>query len=204
MFRVVFHIRQRHLMRAEGALDLQPVHNFGTGPSLERAHHDRGPSGTLPQPISARIFLNLLDRRVASFQGRGHLLMNRHWFVALDEKNLVTVPAQKLPHLIVSLAREDGGTGNLVAIEMQDRQHRAIARGIEEVDSLPRSFEWSGLRLAITDYARDDKLGVVECRAERMHERIAELTALVNGTWNMRTGMTRNSTRGGKLAEENS
>ena len=64
MFGVVSDIGERHLMRAEGALDLQPVDNLRTGPSLERAHHDRGPSRALAHSVAARIFLDLPNRRV--------------------------------------------------------------------------------------------------------------------------------------------
>ena len=45
---------------------------------------------------------------------------------------------------------------------------------------MPRRGQRSGLRLAVADDAGDDEIGIVEHRAERVAERIAQLAALVD------------------------
>src|SRR5271157_4543833 len=75
---------------------------------------------------------------------------------------------------------QDGRVGNLVAVEMQDRQHRAIGGRIEKLVGMPRRGQWSGLRLAIADDAGDDETGIVEHRPERMAERITQFAAFVD------------------------
>src|SRR5579862_2947906 len=153
-------------------------------------------------PAAASVFLNPANRAVTFVQRRGHLLMHRHRLVTLDEMNLVAVRGEKLADLGVGFARENSRTGDLVAIEMKDRQHRAITRRVEEVDTLPRAFERCGFRFTIANHACDDEIRIVECRAERMRERVAELAAFVDRSGNMRAGMTGNTSRGRELPKQ--
>ena len=46
---------------------------------------------------------------------------------------------------------------------------------------MPARGQRAGFRLAVADDARDERIGIVEHRAERVAERIAELAALVDG-----------------------
>ena len=68
----------------------------------------------------------------------------------------------------------------LCAVQMEDREHRAVAVRVEEPHALPRSFERTGLGFAVADHARDDQVGVVERSAERVHQRVAELATFVD------------------------
>jgi len=72
-----------------------------------------------------------------------------------------------VPH--VRCGRE-GWVGNFVPVEMQDRQHGTVGRGIEELIGMPGRGQGSGLRLAITDDAGDDEIGIVEHRPKGMAE----------------------------------
>jgi hypothetical protein len=45
---------------------------------------------------------------------------------------------------------------------------------------MPRGGERSGLRFAVADYARDDQFGIVERRAVRVRQAVAQLTAFVD------------------------
>src|SRR5438876_9773737 len=85
---------------------------------------------------------------------------------------------------------------------MQEGQHRAIGRRIEKLVGMPCSGERPGFRLAIADDAGDDEIGVIEHSAERMAERIAQLTALVNRTWALRRCVAGNSSGKRKLSKE--
>src|ERR1035441_10903909 len=75
---------------------------------------------------------------------------------------------------------QDGRIGNLVAVEMQDRQHRAIGGRVEKLVGMPRRGQWSGFRLPIADDAGHDEIGIVEHCPERMAERITQFAAFVD------------------------
>ena len=62
-------------------------------------------------------------------------------------------------------------------VEMQDRQHRAVARGVRELVGMPARRQRAGLCLAVTDDAGDDEVGVVERRPVGVGQRITQLTA---------------------------
>ncbi len=117
--------------------------------------------------------------------------MHQRGFVTLDEKGRPPVTAEQLFQLFPRDPSEDGGVGNLVAIEVEDREHRAVGGRIEKLVGMPRGGQRSGFRLAIPDDAGDDEIGIVERRPERMAERIAELAALVD-----RAGALRRSVAG--------
>src|ERR1700730_3188169 len=85
---------------------------------------------------------------------------------------------------------------------MQDWQHRAIGRRIEKLVGMPRAGQGSGFRLAIADDAGDDEIGIVEHRAERVTERIAQLAALVDRSRALRRCMAGNSSWKRKLNKE--
>ena len=120
--------------------------------------------------MSARVGLNRANRRVAFVERRGELAMHPRRIVARDKVDLVAVAFEQHANVFVVVAAEYGGAGNFVAVEMEDRQHRAVARRVEKLYALPSAFERPGFRLAVADHARDDQVGIVERRAERMHQ----------------------------------
>ena len=77
-------------------------------------------------------------------------------------------------------ARENRWVRDLVAVEIEDRQHRAVANRIDELVRMPRGGERPGLRLAVADDARDDEFRVVERRAVGVRQAVAELAAFVD------------------------
>ena len=119
-------------------------------------------------------------RVVAGVERRGERLVHRARVVALDEVHLVAVALEQRADVVVARAAEHGRAGDLVAVEVQDRQHGAVARRVEEADALPRALERPGLRLAVADDGDDDQVGVVERRAEGVRQHVAELAALVD------------------------
>ena len=60
----------------------------------------------------------------------GHELVHGRRVVALDEVGLVAVADEQRAQLVVRDARQHGRVGDLVAVEVQDRQHRAVARRV--------------------------------------------------------------------------
>ena len=62
------------------------------------------------------------------------------------------------------------GIGDLVAVEVQDRQDRPVGRRVQELVGMPARRQRSGLRLAVADDAGDDQVGIVEGGAVGVRE----------------------------------
>src|SRR5664280_1168800 len=90
-----------------------------------------------------------------------------------------TAATEKLFQFLVLDAGEDGWVADLVAIEMQDRQYGAVGDRVEQLVGLPCRGQRSGFRLAVTDDAGDDQIGIVERGSEGMAERIPQLATFV-------------------------
>ena len=202
MLGIFLHARERHLMRAERPFNLHAIDDLGPGPSLGRSQHDRGPRRPLPEPVCARIGLDRANRRVALVERRGEFAMHLRRVVALDQVDFVAVTFEHASELFVVVAPEHGRPRNFVAVQMKDRQHRAVTRRIQKLNAFPSAFERRRFRLAVADHARDDEIGIIKRRAERMHQRITELAAFVDRTGHVRTGVTGHSARRRELAKQ--
>ena len=78
---------------------------------------------------------DLVERRV---ERGGHLLVHRRRVVALDEVAARSrSPSSSASQLVVGDAGQHRRVGDLVAVEVQDRQHRAVARRVEELVGVP-------------------------------------------------------------------
>jgi hypothetical protein len=97
------------------------------------------------------------------------LLVHLRRVVACHGEDLIAESLKQGAQVVIVGAGQHGGVGDLVAVEVQDRQHRAVARGVDEVDALPRAHEGAGLRLAVAHHGGHDEVGVVEGRAESVH-----------------------------------
>ena len=128
--------------------------------------------------------------------------MDRRGLVALDEVHVVAVALEQAADRLVGRAAEHGRAGDLVAVEVKDRQHRAVARRVEETDALPRAFERRGLGFAVADDRDRDQVGVVEHGAERVGEHVAELAAFVDRAGRRRADVARDAARRRELAEQ--
>ncbi len=76
--------------------------------------------------------------------------------------------------------REHGRVGDLVAVQVQHRQHGPVARRIEELVRVPACGQRAGLGLPVAHHAQREQVGVVQHGAVGVHERVSELTALVD------------------------
>ncbi len=205
VFRVVRDAGQRHLVGPEGALHLDTVHDVGAGPALGRAQHDGrpgdaglpgwsapGPGGGLE---AADLVLGVAQGGVQSGEHLGRVVAgHRHRRPALG--------SQVALDLLVAAPAEDGGTGDLVAVEVQDRQHRPVASRVEEGRHPPRTRERAGLGLAVADHAGHGQVGVVERRAGRVDEGVPELAALVDAARRLHADVAGDAAGRGELAEE--
>ena len=110
--------------------------------------------------------------------------------VALDEERLVPISEEEMPDLLVAHPSQDGRIGDLVAVQMQDRQHRAIMRRIQELVGMPGRRERAGFGFAVADDAGCDQIGIVEHRAIGMDQRIAEFAAFVDRAGRLRRSIS--------------
>src|SRR4029450_5343282 len=99
-------------------------------------------------------------------------------------------------------AVEVAGVGDLVAVQVQDGQHAAIAGGVQELVAMPSGGERSSLGFAVTGDCWDDEVRIVERRAERVRECVAKLTALVDRSGSLGSDVAWNAAREAELFEE--
>ena len=67
---------------------------------------------------------------------------------------------------------------------------------------MPARGQRTGLGFAVADHARDEQIRIVERRAVRVHERVAELAALVDRARRLGRGVARDPAGERELAEE--
>ena len=97
---------------------------------------------------------------------------------------------------------EDARIGDLVAVEVQDRQNHAVCCRVQEFVGMPACRQRSGLRLAVADDTGNDQVRVVEGCSVGVGDSVAELPAFVNGTGRLRGHMAWNAARERELREE--
>ncbi len=122
--------------------------------------------------------------------------------VSFDEDRRVAIAFQEFAELFRTDPRQHCRIGDLVAVEMQNRENGSVRDGIKELVAMPGSRKRTGLGLAIADDAGHDQVGIVKYRAISVGQRIAELPAFMNRSWRLGGGMARDSAREGELAEQ--
>ena len=196
------HLGHRDLVRAPVVLGLLAVDLLRAGPALRGLHDDHRPRRALGVAVLARVLLDPLDVGDRGVHRPGHLLVDVGGVGALDPVRLVAVADEQALQLLARDARHDGRVGDLVAVQMEDRQDRTVRRGVQELVRVPRRRQRPRLCLAVADDAGDDQVGVVEGRAIGMGDRVAELAALVDGAGGLGRGMAGDAAREGELLEE--
>ncbi len=97
-------------------------------------------------------------------------------------------------------ARQQGRIVDLVAVEIEDRQHRAIADRVEKLADMPGGGQRASLGLAITDDRRDDQVGIVKGRPAGMRQDITQFAAFVDGAGRFRGAVAANAAGEGELS----
>lgn len=128
--------------------------------------------------------------------------MHRRGLVPLDKERLVAIAGEEAFQLGIVHARKHRRIGDLVAVEVQHRQHRAVCPRVEELVRVPRRRQRPGLGLAVAHPAGNDEIGVVEGRAIGVDERVAELAAFVDRARRLWRHMARYPARKGELPEQ--
>ena len=80
---------------------------------------------------------------------------------------------EEFVNLIILCTPQYGGTGNLVAIQMQNGQHRSVTHRVQKINAFPGAFERSGLGFPIPNHGGDDQIGIVESGTKGVGQDIA-------------------------------
>ncbi len=128
--------------------------------------------------------------------------MHHRGIVAFDEVGLISLATEQGRYLVIAAAAKHRRPGDLVAVEVQDRKHGAVADRIEEVHAFPRALERTGFRLAIAHHADDEKIRVVERRTEGVREHISQLASFVDRAGCRNTDVARHASGSRELAEQ--
>ena len=99
-------------------------------------------------------------------------------------------------------AGEDGGIGDFEAVEVQNGQHGTIGDGVHEFIAVPRGRQRAGLRLTIAHHAGGNEVRIIRHGTEGVGQRIAQLTALMDGAGSLRRYMTGDAAGEGEPLEE--
>jgi len=170
----------RHLVGSKGPLDLQAVDDLGAGPALGRAEHDHRPARPSSEAVLSSIGLELLDLRDGLVHGGRHELVHLLGVVAFDELRRPAAATEELVQLLGLYAGQNRRVANLVAIQVQDRQHCPVGDRVEELVGVPGGRQGARFGLSVADDAGDDETGIVERRAEGMTERVPEFATFVD------------------------
>ena len=99
-------------------------------------------------------------------------------------------------------AAENRGVGDLVAVQVQDGQHGAVALGVQELVGLPAGGQRAGLSLAVAHRDRGDQVGVVKDSAEGMGDGVAQLAAFIDGARGLGRHVAGDAAREAELLEQ--
>ena len=154
------------------------------------------------KPFSTRIRFDALNFADDLVQGGGHQLVHLFRLMPLDEIRRVAIAAEQVIQLLMADAGENAGIGDLVAVQVEDRQNHAVGRRVQELVGMPARRQRSGLRFAVADDTGNDQIGIVEGRSVGMREGVAEFAAFVNRPGRLRRHMARDTARERELGEQ--
>ena len=187
-------------------LDGNAVDELRARPALRGAQDDHGPGGPLPDRPRASLGPDPGDLVEGGVEGRGHPLVHHHGVftseATLHHQWVISVPGEKGLQLGVGDPGEHRGVGDLVSVEVQDREHRAVTDRVEELVGVPARCQSAGLGLPVADDTGDDEVGVVERRPVRMCEPVTELAPFVDRARRLRSGVARDPPGEGELPEQ--
>ena len=176
--------RERHLVAAPRALGFLPVDLLRAGPALRRAEHDHRPHRALDVAFGGTLF-NVGDHVERLVEHRRETLVRLFDRLVVEatfeEQRCVPIADHERAKLILADARKNGGVRDLVPVEVENRQHNAVVLRVDEFVRVPARRERASLGFAVAHDRKGDLIGIVEHRTVRVRERVAELTALVDG-----------------------
>src|SRR3569833_1465857 len=195
-------VTERDLMRAEGVFVGHPVDRLRAGPALWTAQDDHRPARSITDAVDTGGMLDAADFVDDDVERRGHRLMHVRGIVAFDKVGRPAVAFEQLLEFVVGDTSQDRRVGDLVAIKVEDWQDGAGGGGIEELVRVPGRRQWPRLGFAVANDTGGDEVGVVEDRAERVAQRISELSPFMDRPGALGRDMARDAAGERKLFEE--
>src|SRR6266478_327762 len=189
-------------MRAPGPLCQLAVDCFWSGPTFRTAKNNHRPDRPPLESVPACVHLNGSDFSERFVQRASHELVHQYGIIAFHEVGLVTIAAEKLLQFLVTDASKEGGIGNFVTVQVQNRQHRSIVDRIQEFVRMPTTRQRPGFSLAIADNASDYQVRIVKGGAVTVGERVTEFPPFVNRSARLGRCMTGNAARERELLKE--
>src|SRR5580693_1133116 len=204
MLRIFFHFGHGHLVGSPEAFHAMAVHFFRAGPAFGRAEDDHRPARTVRFAGAARLFLNCANFLDASFDSRRHRLVHHLGIVtlSLDYMWRPTVSEEQMLEFFGRDAGQYRWIGDLVAVQVKNRQYRAVANRIQEFVRVPRSGQRASLRFAVSNHYANDQIWIVKGGSERMRDAVAKLAAFMDRTRNFGSAVAAKLTGERKGAEK--
>ena len=196
------HVAHGNLVRTPIVFALLAVDLLRTRPSLRRAENDHRPGRPFQIAPVPGLGPDPLDLGHRSVERAGQLLVHLCGIVPLDEVGRVAHALEELLQFLLGNAGEEARVGDLVAVEVEDREHTPVAGRIKELVAVPAGREWAGFGLAVANDAGDDQVGIVEGRAIGMAQGVSKLAAFVNTAGRFRRDVARNTAGKAELLEQ--
>ncbi len=200
--RVGPHLGEWYLVGAPGTLHRQSVDLLRSGPALGCDKHDHRPPGPSCVPVLAGLPLNPCELVEHLVERRRHQLVHPFGIRSLDEPGCVPVALQKQVQLLSPDPREHGRVGDLVTVQVEHGQHRAVLRRVEELVRVPARRERPGLGLPVADHAHSKQIGVVVDGSVGVQQRVPELASLVDRPRRLGRRVARNPARERELPNQ--
>ena len=196
---------QRHLVGTPGALGLLAVDELRAGPALRGTEDDHRVERT-SHVVGLSGGLDVADLVEDGLEQLGETTVDRQVILVVEASDelvrLIAHAVEELVELFVGDAGQDGRVGDLVAVEVQDRQHDTVGARVDELVGLPAGGQRAGLSFAVADDGRDEQARVVHHSAVGVGQGVTQLAAFVDGARGFRSVVGRDATRVGELAEE--
>ena len=202
MLRVALHPGKWHLVGAPRVADLLAIHVHRPGPALGATQDDHGPARTARHAVLSGICLDGLDLVQSLVKRSGETMVHARQVVAGHLDHLVPVALEQAADLGGIFSGKHGRAGDLVAVEVKDRQDRTVPGGIKEGDALPRSLQRPGFGFAVAHDCQREQIWVVHGRPESMDEHVAEFATLVDRTRSSDADVAGNTTGRREATEE--
>ncbi|MDI2022594.1 hypothetical protein PJL18_03134 [Paenarthrobacter nicotinovorans] len=87
-------------------------------------------------------------------------------------------------------------------VEVEDGKYRPVPERVDERWRFPGSLQRPGFSFPVADDAGNNQVRVVHCRTGGMHQRVAQLTALMNGSGRRRTDVAGDASRRRELPDQ--
>ena len=122
--------------------------------------------------------------------------------MALDEIRFVTVARKEAGQFFLGDPGKYRGIRNLVTVQVQDGEHRAITSGVQKFVGMPTGRQRTRLRLTVADDTRHNQIGVVKRRTVSVGNGITQFATFMNGTRRFRRDVAGNAARKRELLKQ--